>query len=269
MSRLKNDVFKASILAVMSAILLGAATYVLSLQIETATRLAAEIDTYTEKGGYGTGTISDFYFFNENVSLFATVKDMESRPVAQTPVTFEIRGPPGTNITLSESTTTNSSGVATATLAAPYPIYPAESVQGIWTAVATIEVLGTQVADSLAFEVKAPPKPFVDVYTDRGGEGPNNFSQPYRIGDPVTLSAKISDGTGPIEGSDVVFAIYWPRNISSLLFLTTQKSNASGIATQTFTIPKIQESIGTWRVMVSVGINELVLIDALTFECKY
>jgi len=267
MAGFKTDVFKASVLAVMTAILLGAATYVLSAQIETAPRVVATVDAYTEKGGYGPGIVSSFYLYNENFSIFANVKDATNKPVANTTVTFEIRGPLGSNITLPSTATTNSSGVAVATVKAPYLIGQPETVLGIWTAVATTEVLGTQVVDSLAFEVKAPPSPFVDVYTDRGGNGPNAPSQSYSRDETVHLYAKVSNGTTPVKSSLVTFEAYGPTN-KTIPFLAWSPSDASGIANATFRIANFPESEGTWRVIVSTGIKDQVFVDALTFECK-
>lgn len=270
MAGFKTDAIKASFLAMATVLLLGAAIYALFPLIETAPKAVALLDTYTEKGGYGLGTISSFYLYTENVSIFANLKDTTDKPIVNATVKFEIHGPPGSNLTLSQTANTNSSGVAVATLPAPQVIGQLGTVQGIWSAIVTTEITGTQVADSLAFEVKAPPRPFVDVYTDRGGKGPNNSSQSYNRDENVTLYAKASNGTSPYERGLVVFAVYWPgpANTSALFFLTTPQTNASGIATVTFRIPSIQESIGTWRVFVTVRVDVQVLIDALTFECN-
>jgi len=266
MAGLKTDIFKATVLAALTAILLGAATYLLSPQIETTP--VATIDAYTQKGGYGPGIVSNFYHYNENVSIFVNVKDATNKPLADAIVTFQIHGPPGSNITLPPHTAkTNSSGVAIVTITAPYLIAQPKTVQGIWTAVATTEISGTQIVDALAFEVKAPPSPFVDVYTDRGGAGPNNSSRPYSPDDLVNLYAKVSNGTSPSKGSLVTFAAYGPTN-ETIPFLRTPLSNASGIATASFRIANRSESIGTWQVIATVRVNDQVLIDALTFECN-
>lgn len=266
MAGFKRDVLKASVLAVVTAILLGAATYVLSPQIETVPRQVGTIDAYTEKGGYGKSMISNSYLYSENVNIYANVRDTANKPLLNTTVTFEIRGPPNSNITLPQTAKTNSSGVAVATITAQYLTDQPENALGIWTAVVTTEISGTEIVDSLAFEVKAPPSPFVDVYTDRGGNGSNTPSQPYIRNEVVKLYAKVSNGTSPAGSSLVTFAAYGPDNSTS--FLTTQLSNASGIATATFRIPDRKESEGIWRVIVTVRIKGQVFIDALTFECK-
>jgi len=266
----KTEVIMASILAVITATLLGVTTYMLSPHIEISPVLMAKVDAYTEKGGYGPSILSTYYLYNENVSIFANVTDATNRPLADIPVKFEINGPPNSDILLLEHAVTNEAGIAVANVTAPYQRWQPATVLGIWTAVATTNITGTQIVDSLVFEVKAPPSArdprFIDVYTDRGGNGPNTSSQSYARNETVNLYARVSDGTNPIVGSSVVVAAYWPDN--KLILLTTRESNASGISTASFRIPPVKESIGEWRVIVTVRINDQVFLDALNFECR-
>jgi hypothetical protein len=265
MSGLRTSVLKASALAVIAAILLGAAIHILSLQIELEPTVAT-VDAYTEKGGYGPGIVSSSYLNNENVSIFAYLKDLTDKPVAGATVTFEIHGPLGSNIKLTQTATTNSSGVAVATVTPSHQADQQENVLGVWTATATTDIAGTQIVDSLAFEIKTPPSPFIDVYTDRGGNGSNTPSQPYSLDETVNLYAKLSNGTSPVEGIQVAFYIYDPEN--SIVLVPTPESNSSGIAEATFRIPNVPEAIGPWRVMVTARVYDERLVDALTFECN-
>jgi hypothetical protein len=263
---LRTEVLKASILAVLTAILLGASTYMLSPYIETkGPRQVGTLNAYTERGVLGSNIVGSVYFYNENISIFAHLKDASNNSVADAPVTFLIHGPSNSNITLSNTTKTNSSGVAVTKLPVLERVNHPETILGIWDTVATAEIAGTQIADSLAFEVVAPPNPFIDVYTDRGGNGPNTSSEPYSRNETVNLYASVSNGTNPLENSLVAFAVYRPTN--KLILLTTNESDASGIAQESFRIPPVNESIGPWRVIVSVRIKDQVFIDTLTFEC--
>lgn len=264
----RTDIFKASISAVLTAILLGAAIYVFTLQIGVQVpRPVGRVEAYTERGGFGPYIVGGVYFYNENISIFAYVKDASDNSIADASVTFEIRGPPNSNITLLETTKTNSSGVAIANITAPYIIGRPETVSGIWNVVATTEIADTQIVDSLAFEVESPPSPFVDVYTDRGGNGLNKPSQAYSPGERVQLYAEVSNGTGPIANALVTFAASGPTN-ETVPFLTSAWSNASGIATaRPFTIGVGEQSIGTWQVILTVKIDDQVFMDALTFDC--
>jgi len=261
-----RDILKASISAVLTAILLGGAIYMFTLQIEApAPTTAGILEAYTLRGGLGPNTASNFYFYNENISIFAHVKDKTNNPIADAAVTFKIHGPPNSNITLVQTTKTNSSGVAIANLTSPYTVASPETVLGIWSVQATSEVAGTQIIDSLAFQVESPPNPFVDVYTDRGGNGPKTSSQAYSPGESAQLYAKVNNGTGPVDHARVTFTAYGPAN--EPLLLTSRDSNASGMATETFRIPPVAESIGPWRIIVTVKINAQVFIDELTFQC--
>lgn len=263
MAGFKTDILKATILAVGSVLLLGVATYFISPLSITAPETKLSIDAYTEKGGLGLGIGSNFYVRNENVSIFATVKDSSDNPIANATVTFEINGPPGSNITMPKSAETNSSGVAAVTVTLPH----SDAIEGVWTAIVSTEISGTQALDSLAFELKPPPSPFVDVYTAKGGKGPNNSTMPYVRDEEVILFAEVNNGTNPVRNGQVTFAAYGPTN--DILFFTTTESNSSGVATAAaFRIPVTTESIGTWRIIVTVRVNDNVLIDALTFECE-
>jgi len=69
----------------------------------------------------------------------------------------------------------------------------------------------------------------------------------------------------------VFFAVYAPGKSAinqTLTFVQTSNSNESGIAISNFRIPQVPEiSVGTWQVIVTVGIYGQVFIDALTFQC--
>jgi len=265
MAGLKTSVLKTSALAIVAAILLGAAIHVLSLQIKLEFPVAT-VDAYTEKGGHGLGIVSNSYLHDEIVSIFATLKDSANNPVTGATVMFEIHGPLGSNIELTQTATTNASGIAVAMVTPSHQSDQHETVLGVWTATATAEIPGKQIIDSLAFEVRLPPSPFVDVYTDRGGNGSNTPSQPYSCDEIVYLYAKVNNGTSPVENHLVAFAVYGPKG--EPIYPTNQPSNSTGIAVHTFRTPNLEEFVGTWRVMVTVRVYDKVLVDALTFECK-
>lgn len=270
LTELRNDIFKATILAVLTASLLSASTYVLSTQIAVELPKPGQtLDVYTEKGGVGPNVVSSFYLSSEKITLFANVSDTSKVPSAEAQVNFTIQGPPNAyqNITIVETAKTNSSGMAVATVLIPYSAEHPETAIGIWSTSATVETTEGPIIDALAFEVKPPPEPSVDVYTDRGGKGPNTPSQPYNPGNLVHLYAEVSNGTAPIGNLDVAFAAYGPTN-ETIPYLTVQRSNASGIAEASFRIPfEPKMSIGPWQVIVTVKIDDQVFIDALVFEC--
>lgn len=266
MAELKANILKASASAIAIAILLGAAVYVLSPRIETAPTVTT-VDAYTDKGGFGPGLVSSAYLNDENVNIFANVRDATHHPVTGATVIFEIHGPLGSNVNLTQTTTTNSSGVAVATVTPSHLVVQQEAILGVWSATASTEVTGTRIVDSLAFEVKAQPSPSVDVYADRGGNGSNTQSLPYSRLETVNLYAEVNNGTSPVKNVPVAFYIYSPAN-STVKLVRTPQTNSSGITEAVaFTIPDIADSIGMWQVIVNVRINDDIFVDTLAFDC--
>lgn len=272
---MRTDILKASLLAVFAASLLGATTYLLSQPIaKEEHKLTATLDTFTPKGGQGSTMVSSPYFHNENISIYALIKDESNTPLTNTSVVFQIYGPPGRNITFSETIVTNASGIAVVNLNPQrFKQDDIETIIGVWSVVATAQpVSGEQVVDSLVFEVEQPPSPYVDVYTERGGQGLNiPVSQPYKPNDTVTLYAQVSDGISPLWGSGVAFFVFQlTENANTTILARTAWSNASGIASllPPFRLhPDPLISVGSWQVLAKVEIKGQVYEDTLTFEC--
>ena len=261
----RADIIKASVVAVVAAILLGGTAYVLNRRIGMQVPAVGTLDAYTTKGGLGPSNASDFYYSNQEIRVFAQVKDTSGNPVPDSTLTFKINGPPKSNITLTETAGTNVTGYSVINIVAPSSTWPPEAVLGTWSMIATTEIAGVQITDSLAFEVKAPPSPFIDVYTDRGGVGLTRPSESYRLNETVQLFAKVSNGTHPAASQLVAFTVY--NTDGAIVYPTTKMSNASGIAApDPFTIP-IAQPTGTWRIIATVKFEDQVLIDALTFVC--
>jgi len=269
---MKADIFKASLLAILAASLLGTTTYFASQQlIKEEHKPTLTLDAFTPKGGQGTTIVSSPYFSNENVSIYASVKDESNDPVANTSVVFQIYGPPNSNVTLKKTAITNSSGVAAINMTVPSAKDHPENVIGIWSVVATTQIVsGEQTVDNLIFEVEQPPSPHVDVYTNRGGQGSNTpASQPYKPNDTVTLYALVSDGINPAEGYLVAFTAFNTNQTEAPLLVRTNPSNASGIASIFFRLaPDPAVSAGTWQVLTKVMIKGQECVDTLTLQCK-
>lgn len=267
MAGLRTDIIKASAVAVIAAILLGGTAYVLNRRIGFQVPVVGTIDAYTTRGGMGPSNSSDFYYSDQEIPIFAQVKDASNNPIEGANLTFRINGPPNSNITIIKTVATNGTGYAVTNVTSPDTLYSPEAVVGAWNVVATTDITGVQITDSLAFEVKAPPSPFIDVYTDRGGVGINKPSESYHLNETVKLYAEVSNGTAPAGSQSVTFTVYTPTG--SLSAVGTATSNASGIAVLAYPprIPDISDSLGTWQIIATVKFQDQVLIDALTFEC--
>lgn len=272
---MRTDILKASILAVLAASLLGATTYFVSEQIaKEEHKPTFTLDAFTPEGGQGSTIMSSSYFSNESVSIYALVRDASNLPVTNTSVVFQIAGPPNSyhNVTFEKTMVTNASGIAAINITVPPEQDHPETVIGIWSVVATAQVeSGKQIVDSFIFGIEQPPSPFIDIYTDRGGQGPNIPSQPYHSGENVTLYARISDGSNPVVGYLVAFSVFkFVENgiTNTTILVRTGQTDASGIASIFFALhPEPAISVGRWQVLTKVMIRDQVCVDTLTFEC--
>jgi hypothetical protein len=265
---------KASILAVLAASLMGATIYYASLPfLREERKSSVMLDAFTQNGGQGSTVVSSPFLYDQNVSIYALVKDEINNPLTNISITLRINGPPNPydNVTIEKTIATNASGIAIINLDVPLnQTYP-ETVIGVWSVVATARIENDeQIVDTLAFEVK-PPVPYVDLYTDRGGQGENIPSQPYEPGEIVTLYALVSDGVYPVGYTYVSFLAF---NIDSEITPAVYRwssSNASGIA---FPSPSFRLSyeptisVGTWQVWATVEIGDRSYTDKLVFECS-
>ena len=110
--------------------------------------------------------------------------------------------------------------------------------------------------------------PAIDVYTQRGGHGPNMPSDAFGPQEEVILYAYVSYNCEPVENKFVVFEVKNPSGETVLY--RTATSNAEGIATTSFRIPwegeEAESLFGEWTILGSVDIAEQIVNDTCTFE---
>jgi hypothetical protein len=116
----------------------------------------------------------------------------------------------------------------------------------------------------------APIAPF-DLYTQRGGIGPNVPGGQFEVGENVTLCAKITSKNSPVEKIMIVFEIVGPANAyQNISLLLTAITNASGIASRTLMIQPVdhtQETVlGIWSVTAQMGLDRETSGDSLNFQ---
>jgi len=113
------------------------------------------IDLFTQKepySGRGINKSSDAFAPQSELILFALVTYNEE-PVEDKQVGFEIIDPHGVSLGSRESDT-NASGVARISLNLTGPgKHPEETIFGTWLAVATVDIVGVKVMDTLTFRV--------------------------------------------------------------------------------------------------------------------
>jgi hypothetical protein len=115
--------------------------------------------------------------------------------------------------------------------------------------------------------------PFVgfDLYTQKGGVGPNTFGGEFALEENVTLCVKMTNNDFPAENCVIVFEIVGPtNNYLNISFIRTAVTNSSGIAYQTFNIQPINNMpetvLGTWIVTAQSGLDQETVVDTLHFE---
>ena len=111
----------------------------------------------------------------------------------------------------------------------------------------------------------------IDLYTQKGGKGPNTPSDSFMPEEKVILYANVTYNSAPVCAKIVAFEVHGPPNpIENLTLIKTAMTNASGIATTNFRIPGLDENLetivlGTWTVYASVKIAEEKVEETLTF----
>jgi len=108
--------------------------------------------------------------------------------------------------------------------------------------------------------------PVIDLYTQRGGAGPNQPSDAFAPGEQVILFAYVTYNNAPVEGKLVAFEVHNPT--STYVVYRTGETDMYGLATANFTIPTAyppHEIIGTWTAIAVVEVAEQTVSDTLTF----
>jgi uncharacterized protein YfaS (alpha-2-macroglobulin family) len=218
----------------------------------------ARIDVFSEKNG-----VPSISFLPSDTVLVEAQLSYGNVSIAGTPVTFDIRTPNGTGF-LVQTTYTNSLGIAS--IAFQIPEF-SDSCSGIWRIFATSEVDGQSLHGTASFGCFLL-SPVIDVFTQKGGVGPNTNGGYFTLDESVFLYAEVWDQFNQtVPNQLVAFAVIDPNG--TRLDYRVQMTNASGIASITTRIPPDVAYIGTFEVYATTGYQEqLVLFDTLTFVAK-
>ena len=108
----------------------------------------------------------------------------------------------------------------------------------------------------------------IDVFTQWGGQGPNQPSDMFAPQDLVNLTALVTYNLDPVQHKIVYFYIVSPTG--TFVFERTDMSNGTGHASTWFRIPwpcvNYSDVIGVWNVTVTVSIAEETVTDFLQFK---
>lgn len=116
-----------------------------------------------------------------------------------------------------------------------------------------------------------PSGAYLDVFTDRGGEGPAAVSDAYGPQELITIYAEVTYNDAPVIGKDVAFEII--DITGETIAYRSGRTNATGFATVSYRTPWMDENpedlFGTWNITATVDVSEVVISDYVTFEFNY
>jgi hypothetical protein len=222
----------------------------------------ARIDVFSKRNGAS----STSFLPNDEVFLEAQLSYKDAS-IAGAPVTFEVKTPNNTDF-ISQTVPTDNFGTANVTFQIPWP---SDLSLGTWQVAVTSEVFEQTVNAIANFDCKLVP-PVIDVYTQKGGQGPNTAGGTFVLNETVFLYAEIRGILNQTVPKDYLVAfelIYdnktsvpWTKNYM------VQGTNVSGIANVTTRIPTDPSYAGNWEVYTTAEYNGIVLIDTLTFTVR-
>ena len=103
----------------------------------------------------------------------------------------------------------------------------------------------------------------LDVYTQRGGIGPNTPSDAFAPSETVLLDASLQyQLLAPVVGAIVQFITYEPNGFP---IVGTGVTGANGIATSNITLPS-SPLFGSWTTVASATVNGTNYSDSVTFQ---
>ena len=214
---------------------------------------SARLDLFSESNGVP----SVSFLPNETVLLEAQLS-YKNASIAGTPVTFDATTPNDTDFPLS-TVTTNSLGTANVTFLIPWP---SDISLGTWQVSAASEVYGQALNTTIIFDCSLQPQ-LIDVFTQKGGVGPNASGGNFVLNETVVLYAEVRDELNQtVPNQSIGFEIREPNGDVVIL---ARMTNSSGIANLTFRVPPDPAYLGTFEVYASTQYNGVVLLDTLTF----
>jgi hypothetical protein len=228
----------------------------LDLQCESQN---ARIDLFSERNGVP----SISFLPNETVLLEAQLS-YRNASIAGTPVTFDVQTPNSTEFFYQPQTvTTDSNGTANVTFQIPWPSEVQFTSLGTWQISAASEVYGQTLNATANLECSLLP-PIIDVFTQKGGVGPNMLGGNFALNETVVLYAEVRDELNHTVPNQVVGFFLKDPNGTDFAYLA-QPTSSSGIASVTIRVPPDPAYLGTFEVYARTQYHETVLLDTLTF----
>jgi hypothetical protein len=227
----------------------GVANDTLNFQCESQ---SAQMNVFSKRNG-----VPSISFLPNDTVLLEAQLSYRNASVAGTPVTFDVRTPNGTEFLL-QTVVTDSLGTANITFQIPWP----SDLSGIWQVFATSDVYGQSLHSTTSFDFLLMPA--IDVFTQKGGIGPNTAGGSFNLNGSVDLYAEVWDELNQTMPNQLIaFAILDPNG--TRFDYQVQMTNSSGIANMTFRIPPDTAYVGIFEVYATTAYRgQIVLSDTLT-----
>jgi len=222
----KKELLLTSLLAIALAVGLGA----LSFGLFSSTPPNVQIFVSAEKNG----ATSLSFLPQDQVTLEANVSSNKASVVGAL-VTFDVELPNGTDFNVLEANT-DSLGTANVNFTIPWPsVITSESTWelGTWQITATTKTYGQTLNATTSFTCETIT-PTIDVYTDKGGQGPNAEGGTFETNETVLVYIEVRDELNQtVPNQQVAMEVRIKGALGVYTSLTTYVSatNASGIAT--------------------------------------
>lgn len=181
----KKELLATSLLAITLAVGLGT----LSFGLFSEAPPNVQIDVSAKKNG-----APSLSFLPEDQVLLEAQVSSNNASVAGAPVTFEVESPNGTDYGVLKNNT-DSLGTANVTFTIPWPsvLSPETTWElGIWQTKATIETYGQTLYATTNFTCETLT-PSIDVYTEKGGNGPNAYGGTFTTNETVQVYIQVRD----------------------------------------------------------------------------
>jgi hypothetical protein len=217
----------------------------------------ARIDLFSERN-----RVSSLSFLPNDTVFVEARLSYKNALIAGTPVTFVVKTPNYTEFSVQQITTSDL-GTANITFHIPWP---SDASIGTWQICATSEAYGQALNATINLEC-FPLTPVLDVFTQKGGVGPNAQGGNFVLNESVVLYAEVRDELNETVPNQAITFEIRAQNGTDIAILANM-TGSSGIANVRIRVPPDPAYIGTFEVYTRTIYYETVLLDTLTFVVK-
>jgi hypothetical protein len=253
----KKELLATSLLAIALAAGLGT----LSFGLFSEAPPNVQIGVFAKKNG-----ATSLSFLPQDQVLLEAQVSSNNASIAGAPVTFEVESPNGTDF-LVLTANTDSLGTANVTFQIPWPsVLSSESTWelGTWQTKATIKIYGQTLYATTNFNCETL-MPTIDVYTEKGGHGPNAPGGTFATNETVQVYIEVwneLNHTVPYQLVSFEALIVGAGHYTTYVNAT----NAAGIAT--ITNPINPNAAAKYEDIATTNYEGITIADVITITVQ-